>query len=88
MYVSVSVIIGSVHWAQGQFTLDEIHCHTREITYQKVHLFICFCVSVCVYLCICVAVSVYECVSVCLCVSMCIIFSSEGPVSPHVPPVP
>ena len=37
MYVSVSVIIGSVHWAQGQFTLDEIQCHTREITYQKVH---------------------------------------------------
>ena len=34
MYVSVS---GSVHWAQGQFTLDEIQCHTREITYQKVH---------------------------------------------------
>ena len=37
MYVSVSVIIGSVHWAHGQFTLDEIQCHTREITYKKVH---------------------------------------------------
>ena len=37
MYVSVSVIIGSVYWAQGQVTLDEIQCQTREVTYQKVH---------------------------------------------------
>ena len=37
MYVSVSVIIGSFHWAPVQFTLDEIQCHIREIPYQKVY---------------------------------------------------
>ena len=37
MYVSVSVIIGSFHWAPSQFTLDEFQCHPREILYPKVH---------------------------------------------------
>ena len=38
--VCFSVIIGSVHWAQGQFTLDEIQCQTREITDRKVHSYL------------------------------------------------
>ena len=37
MFISVSLIIGSVHWAPGQFTLDEIQCHTRDIPFEKVH---------------------------------------------------